>query len=186
MTNDEENKRLMLAYQAGSEQAFQQLYKNNQSRLFRYIVRVLKDRGAAEDIFQDVWMTVIKSNLSYKAEFGFSFTSWLFCIARSRCMDYFRKNNIKFVPIENEDSESFYCAINSDVAHNFMILKAHERLEHCLTKLPIEQLEVFVLRQESELTIPQIADMTETPLETVKTRLRYALKRLRDCIGDAY
>lgn len=182
----ETNENLMLCYQAGSEKAFRELYKNNEYKLMSYLVRVLKDRTVAEEVFQEVWTTIINSSPTYKAGGSGSFRAWLFLIAHSRCMDYFRKNNIKFAPIENEDGEEFYCATNSDVAYNLMISKAYERLQHCVGKLSIVQREVYVLRQESELTIPQIADILDVPLETIKTRLRYALERLRACMGDAY
>ncbi|MCB1657891.1 MAG: sigma-70 family RNA polymerase sigma factor [Pseudomonadales bacterium] len=179
------NEDLMVMYQAGNQAAFNTLYKTHESKLMRYLVRKLKDRSVAEEVFQDVWLTVIKTSPTYKAGLG-SFTGWFFSIAHSRCMDYFRKNNKTFMPLVNEEGEEFYCDVNSDLEHNLIIKKAHERFEHCLKKLPVEQCEVFILRQESELTIPQIAEIIQTPLETVKTRLRYALQSLRRCIGDAY
>ncbi|MCB1658624.1 MAG: sigma-70 family RNA polymerase sigma factor, partial [Pseudomonadales bacterium] len=180
------NEDLMVMYQAGNQAAFNTLYKKHESKLMRYLVGILKDRSVAEEVFQDVWMTVINYSQKYEKEFRGYFTAWLFTIARTRCMDYFRKNNKTFMPLANEEGEEFYCAVNNDLEHNLIIKKAHERFEHCLKKLPIEQCEVFILRQESELTVPQIAEIVQTPLETVKTRLRYALQRLRDCIGDAY
>jgi len=176
MTNDET---LMMQYRNGNAQAFEQLYARHKGPLYRYLFRQTSDHTIADDLFQEIWINLIKARDRY--EHRAKFSTYLFRIAHNRLIDYYRSKK-SAIPVSYQDDHDpdlleaneinqpdKQAEITSNI-NNLIIL---------LEKLPEAQREVFLLKEESGMTLEEIAEVTGTNKETVKSRLRYAVKKLR-------
>lgn len=179
---DASDEALMLAYGAGDAAAFEQLYARHRGRLYRYLLRQLRDNTLADEVFQDVWQRVISArmgwtNSSESADAGFA--TWLYTIAHHRLGDHWR--SLKHRPAAPADADE-RTALVADPDTPERVLSEFERrrqLQLALDDLPEEQREVLLLRLEQELTLEEIAEVTGVGRETVKSRLRYAMDKLR-------
>ncbi len=169
---------LMLNFQRGNEAAFRQLYDKYRAPLLRFVHRLTPDVAATEEIAQETWMAVIRGRERYfpKARFA----TYLFSIARRRTMDRWRKRGqFPEAQLQGEDPDE----TSGPVIHEPEWCSDNEALGVALlaaiTALPLLQREAFLLRAEAGLSIEEIAQVTGTNMETAKSRLRYALRRLR-------
>jgi RNA polymerase sigma factor (sigma-70 family) len=179
--SDEE---LMLRYAAGDPAAFELLYRRHRGPLYRFLLRQAGD-AAAEELLQDVWIRVINSRDRY--EVRAKFKTWLYTIAHNRLMDLHRSGG-RALLIAGEQGEALIAeAPDGDLAVEVRLdnKRALERLLAALAELPDEQREAFLLQQESELSLEQIAEATGAGRETVKSRLRYAFAKLRAALGES-
>ena len=171
------DEQLMLAYGAGDTAAFELLYSRHRGPLFRFMVHQLRDHATAEELYQDVWQRVVTARQRYAPEAKFS--TWLFQIAHNRLTDHWRAlRHRPPAPIDAEERT----AREADPQTPERQLSAFEerrRLQLALEELPAEQREVVLLRLEQELSLEQIGEITGVGRETVKSRLRYALDKLR-------
>jgi RNA polymerase sigma-70 factor (ECF subfamily) len=178
--SDEE---LMLRYGGGDAVAFEALYRRHRGPLYRFLLRQVSDAAAAEEVFQDVWMRVINSRGRYEARAKFS--SWVYAIAHNRLMDFYRANG-KADFLGQEEGEEALESLPADDLPAHVLLdrkRAAERLFAELARLPEAQREAFLLQQEGELSLEEIAAATGVSRETVKSRLRYAVAKLRASLG---
>jgi len=170
---------LMLRYGEGDAGAFEALYRRHRGPLYRFLLRQLGNTATAEELFQDVWMRVIDSRRRYQPRAPFS--SWLYAIAHNRLMDFYRASGrARF--LAQEDSEEALDALPSDDPPAEIRLerkRAAERLLVALTELPEVQREAFLLQQEGDLSVEEIGAVTGVSRETAKSRLRYAVAKLR-------
>ncbi len=179
------DEQLMLSYQGGDAGAFQTLYARHKGRLYRFMLRSVKNAGETDELFQDVWMRVIESRARYapSAKFG----TWLYTIAHNRMMDHFRRNSLRAVDAP-EDVQAAAEAIPLRAGEQPEALAETRedlrRLAAAIAALPHAQREVFLLHEESGLSVPEIADATADNAEAVTTRLRYALQKLREALRD--
>jgi RNA polymerase sigma-70 factor (ECF subfamily) len=168
---------LMLAYGAGDAAAFEQLYARHRGPLFRFMLHQVREHATAEELYQDVWQRVVTARQRYAPEAKFS--TWLFQIAHNRLTDHWRAlQHRPPAPADAEDRP----AREADPQTPERQLSAFEerrRLQLALEELPAEQREVVLLRLEQELSLEQIGEITGVGRETVKSRLRYALDKLR-------
>ena len=178
---------LMLRYARGDVGAFEELLARHRRPLFGYLCRMLKNAELAEDIFQEVFIRVMKARTRYKKTAKFS--TWLYRIAHNTCVDALRRENYRRTESLSEprnaraDSEmTLEDALPSPNPGPDVELERREfseTLRMCLERLSPEQREVFVLRQYQNLPFKEIALATGTSESTVKSRMRYALKSLR-------
>ena len=180
MQDRPEDSALMLRYQEGDLAAFDRLYRRHKDSLYRYLLRLSFNRHTAEDVFQDAWGKVIKARLNYRPTARFS--TYLFRVAHNCFIDHVRRNK-RHGNETREDPD-----LNPDpgdapeqVAERLL---ARERLEQALRDLPDEQRDVFLLYEEGGLSLGDIASVTGVSRETVKSRLRYALSKLRAALKD--
>ena len=174
---DASDETLMLAYAAGDAAAFEQLYARHRGKLYRYLQRQLRDNAVADELFQDVWQRVIASRSGWKPDAGFA--TWLYTIAHHRLGDHWR--SLKPRPSAPADADERMARV-ADPDTPERVLSEFERrrqLQLALDDLPEEQREVLLLRLEQELTLEEIGDITGVGRETVKSRLRYAMDKLR-------
>ena len=174
---DASDETLMLAYAAGDAAAFEQLYARHRGKLYRYLQRQLRDNAVADELFQDVWQRVIASRSGWKPDAGFA--TWLYTIAHHRLGDHWR--SLKHRPSAPADADERMARV-ADPDTPERVLSEFERrrqLQLALDDLPEEQREVLLLRLEQELTLEEIGDVTGVGRETVKSRLRYAMDKLR-------
>ena len=182
MTDEE----LMLAYAGGDAAAFERLYAKHKGPVFRYVLRSVKARGEAEELFQDVWMKVIEARARYAPRA--KFTTWLYTIAHNRLVDHWRARGLTLVSTDEGDEESGIAEPAAPPsAEPHRVHEARETLDRfaaALAALPLAQREAFLLHHEGELTAREIAAATGTNEEAAKSRLRYATAKLREAIAD--
>jgi RNA polymerase sigma factor (sigma-70 family) len=169
---------LMLAYRDGDAGAFETLYTRHRGALFRFVLRGASDRGLAEELYQDIWMRVIEARGRYTPQA--KFTTWLYTIAHNRLVDHWRRKGLSIVPLEEEDLPGGA----PDPARTLQGRQALERFAAALEGLPLAQREAFLLHEEAGLSLAEIAAATGTNEEAAKSRLRYAMAKLKAAVGD--
>lgn len=183
MTDARSDDTLMLAYRDGDTVAFELLYGRYRKRLYRYFYYACGDRAAADEMFQDTWTRVIDARARYRRRSGFK--RYLFRIAHNRLVDHWRARarmpamdgdeSLRNLPAGGPDSPE--AAVGNT--------QLHGELMRALMALPPAQREAFLLQQEAGLSREAIASKTGVGVETVKSRLRYAVGRLRKALRPA-
>ena len=168
---------LMLAYAAGDVPAFEQLYARHRGRLYRFLLRQLRDGALADELFQDTWQRVISARAGWTPEAPFG--TWLYRIAHNRLKDHWRA--LQYRPPAPIDSDERTARIPDHDTPERTLSEFEQRrqLQLALDELPEEQREVLLLRLEQDLTLEEIGAITGVGRETVKSRLRYAMDKLR-------
>jgi RNA polymerase sigma-70 factor (ECF subfamily) len=167
----------MQAYAGGDMAAFEALYRRHKDPLYRYLLRGTSSPDLAAELFQDVWKNLVQSRLRYRPDAPFG--AFLFKLAHNRLMDHFRMQRpTTAVPEDLPAPET------ERPDHTVERRAQASRLLRALALLPAEQREVIVLREERDLTLEQIAEIQGVGRETVKSRLRYALAKLREVLDD--
>ena len=173
----------MLAYRVGDASAFEALYLRWRGPLYRYFLRQCGHAGQAAELFQDVFMRVIGAAAGYEPTARFS--TWLFRIAHNRLIDHWRKSGREPVdPLERGD-EADDCEFDLPAPEGVAPDRQAEQKElahalmAALNELPEVQREAFLLAEEGGLTLEEIASISGVGRETVKSRLRYAMGKLR-------
>ncbi len=176
------DEQLMLAYRGGDADAFTALYTRHKGGLFRYMVRSVKDRAAAEELFQEVWMKVIDARGRYEPQA--KFTTWLYTIAHNRMIDYWRRRGMELVSLDEEGAIEPPAPASTQPERRAELNQSGRRLMTALEGLPVLQREAFLLHEESGLSVAEIAAATGTDAEAAKSRLRYAIAKLRGALSD--
>ena len=189
MTDEHSDEALMLRYQSGDAAAFDELYARHRGGLYRFITRQCRVRERAEEIFQEVWMSLIQAAERYRVEA--QFRTWLYTMAHNKLMDYFRGNvraEAVLYEVKDDDGE---VATNDGIASRTMepLVQAESRQQgeailRLLTALPAPQREAFLLYEEGGLSIEEIAQATGVSFEAAKSRLRYAVAKLREGLAE--
>jgi RNA polymerase sigma-70 factor, ECF subfamily len=172
---------LMQRYQRGNNEAFQLLYGRHRASLLRFVKRMAPDGGEHEEIAQETWMAIIRGRERYSPRARF--VTYLFSIARRRTMDRWRRRG-RSPEWEPEAAEpDFFAAPTQYEPENQANNAAFGAdLLQAIEALPILQREAFLLRAEGGLGVEEIAAVTGTHRETAKSRLRFALNRLRTAL----
>ncbi|CAN5139385.1 RNA polymerase sigma factor [soil metagenome] len=172
---------LMLSYRSGDAKAFETLYGRYRGGLYRYLLRQCGDPEIASDLFQEVWSRVVKARNSYRPTARFN--TWLFRIAHNCYVDHYRREQRR--PTAGEPGCADWADDPSERPEaQTQDLERAERLLAALDKLPAEQREAFLLREEAGLSLGEIGQATGVGRETAKSRLRYAVQRLRDALTE--
>jgi RNA polymerase sigma-70 factor (ECF subfamily) len=174
----------MLAYRDGDAAAFAELYQRHRGGLYRFVLRQCRDRARADELFQDIWMNVIAARSRYMPSAKFS--TFLYLCARNRLIDHFRAKGRNLE--ESDDPDDPLDPPAPAAAQPDQALERRQRAARLLAAieaLPASQREAFLLHEEGELTLEEIAKITGVGRETVKSRLRYALSRLRAHLEEA-
>ena len=168
----------MLAYGGGDAAAFETLYARHRGGLFRFVLRAVKEHGAAEELFQEVWVRVIEARERYAPKARF--ITWLYTIAHNLLVDHWRKKGLSLVALDGDDVPSE----SANPARQAEAREALARLVHALESLPAAQREAFVLHEEGGLSVAEIAAVTGVGEEAAKSRLRYAMTKLKAAVDD--
>jgi RNA polymerase sigma-70 factor (ECF subfamily) len=178
----------MLAYARGDAAAFERLYGRHKGPTFRYFLRHTSDRGAADELHQDVWLKVVSTRERYVA--AARFTTWLYTLARNRLADHWRaRRGNRFTSLDDDDDshrpeDGDAPAGHDDPLDLVIDAQAGQRLQQALIEVPAAQRDAFLLHVEAGLSLGEIAALTGAPAETIKSRLRYAYRRLRSALED--
>lgn len=172
---------LMLAYRDGDARAFEALYARHRGGVFRYVLRQVGFRAAAEEVFQEIWTRIIAARGRYRVEARFA--TFLYSVAHNCVMDHFRSRPpVHLVSIDGNAQDEAAAVPGPEQEQPERVLarrQTAQRLLRALALLPDEQREAFLLREEGELTLEEIAQVTGVGRETAKSRLRYAVVKLR-------
>lgn len=184
VTRDED---LMLAYVSGDAAAFDVLYGRHRGGVYRYLLRQCHHGGTADELFQDVWMNLIRARASYVPTA--KFTTWLYRLAHNRLVDHYRAGaRLKLVSADDEVYADAVANLPGAGGNQPQAIAENRelgaRLRAALAGLPPVQREAFLLQHEGGLSLADIAELTGAGIETVKSRLRYALAKLREILGD--
>ena len=171
---------LMLRYKDGDIAAFETLYRRHNDPLYRYLLRRCRHRDTAEDIFQEVWGKIVKSRSSYRP--SAKFTTFLYRVAHNCFIDHVRRNKRHTSNTELDAELHSHPGEQPETLTERSLAK--ERLSKALLELPDEQRDTFLLHEEAGLNLDQIAAVTGSNRETAKSRLRYAVNKLRAAIDD--
>ena len=180
---------LMQAYSAGDARAFEVLYTRHRGPFWRYLTRLIGSSAEGEELFQDAWQRVIVARESYVSaganaeSSGSPFRAWLFRIGHNLAMDRLRHKNIAPESSMDDNVLQFPAHSEAEPEQISMSAQSHERLMQSLAELPAEQREVVLLRAEGELSLEEIGALTGHGRETVKSRLRYALAKLKHSLA---
>jgi RNA polymerase sigma-70 factor (ECF subfamily) len=180
---------LMLRYRDGDAAAFDQLYARHRTALFRFISRQCRQAERAQEIFQEVWMKVIGARDRYRPDESAQFRTWLFTIARNAVMDYFRSQARGDAELfENDEEESVVVQLPAPRTELPDVRAASreqgEAILKALEALPAPQREAFLLYEEGGLSIEEIAKAAGITFEAAKSRLRYAVAKLREGLRE--
>ena len=178
------DEQLMLAYAGGDAAAFEALYARHKGPLYRFVLRSVKAAAEAEEIFQDVWMRAIEARARYQPTA--KFRTWLYTIAHNRFVDHWRAKGLSVVPLENDDGTTIDVPAgpSAEPHRRAEARQSVARLLEAIAALPAAQREAFLLHEEGGLSVAEIAAITGTNEEAAKSRLRYAMNKLREAIGD--
>lgn len=177
MTNPITDEDLMLAYAAGDIAAFDTLYGRHRGALYRFIVRGITPRASADECFQETWARVVAARARYRPEAKFG--TWLYQIAQRLMIDQYRRQRPQ-VSLD-DDEAPLQLPDDGEAQPERQLTRFEEarRLQQALDELPDEQRIVLQLRLEQELSLEGIGEITGVGRETVKSRLRYAMDKLR-------
>ncbi|WP_144638409.1 RNA polymerase sigma factor [Bordetella genomosp. 13] len=174
---------LMLAYGAeGDTAAFDALYARHRAGLYRYLLRGTRNPQTADDLFQETWSRVIDARARYRPEARFS--TWLLQIAHNLVVDSYRRQPARATVDDAEDVLAAMPAPEHEQPEQQVSqFQARRSLQRAIEQLPDEQRQALLLKWEQDLSVEDIAQITGTPRETVKSRLRYAIGRVRAALG---
>ncbi len=187
---DESDGALLRKFSAGQTDAMERLVHKHGSSVYAFVRRFLGNEPVADDVYQEVWLKVIR--YADRFEGRSRFTTWLFQITRNVCMDHRRSTHRRKqgVSLDRDGGQSPDGAegvpLRDQVADrgpstDERVAGDEERsaIESAIAQLPEEQREVLLLREKTELTFEEIAEMSGLSPNTVKSRMRYALLNLR-------
>jgi RNA polymerase sigma factor (sigma-70 family) len=185
--SDDSDEALMLAYARGNATAFERLYLRHKGPTYRYFLRHTSDRGAADELQQDVWLRVVRARERYATDARFR--TWLYTLARHRLVDHWRaQRGVHFTPLD-EAGDDVPTGLDDradgdDPLERVIDAQAGRRLLDALASVPAAQRDAFLLHVEAGLSLADIASVANVPVETIKSRLRYAYRRLRAALED--
>lgn len=176
--DSEDDAQLMQAYADGDLRAFEALYARHKGPLYRYLVRQVHDRELANDLFQETWSRVVSSRARYERRAKFQ--TFLYTIAHNCFVDHWRRSAVRPIANEEEDAEQLVAAPASERPEVLAERgELRDRYRAALQELPGEQRDAFLLYEESGLSLEEIGKITGVSMETAKSRLRYAVAKLR-------
>jgi len=182
--SDDEDAQLMLAYARGEMRAFETLYSRHRAALYRYLVRQARDTEIANDLFQEVWSRVIVNRVRYEPRA--KFRTFLFTLAHNCFIDHCRRLKSRPAGASVDEADAADLLATDDDARPESALERAEttrRYRAALATLPQEQRDVYLLHEESDLSLEEIACVTGVGTETAKSRLRYAVGKLRTALA---
>ena len=190
----------MIAYARGDAAAFEQLYARHRTGLYRFVRRLLGGALAAQadEVYQDTWLRVVQARRRWQPRPDARFRTWLYTLAHHRAVDLWRRSGREVsldadaaapgAPWQPDGGQGAWrrWPAPADGAHGADLAfwrRAGERLLRCLDELPLAQRSAFLLHHDDGLPLAEVACALEVGFETAKTRLRYAMSKLRTCMG---
>ena len=187
---DESDEALMLRYRDGDVRAFELLLGRHRRPIYNYILRFVGTPAQAEDLLQETFLRVIRGASTYEKQA--KFTPWLYTIARTLCVAADRRGKLRRAasleaPLRS-DGDGTLLDVLADpqpgVDRRVIGKQMGERIEAAIRGLVDEQREGFIMREILDLPFREIAEIVGCPENTVKSRMRYALEKLRESLEE--
>ena len=190
---DATDEMLMVRYQRGERKAFAELVRRHNRPIYNFVLRQLRVPSMAEDVTQDVFMRLVQNAAEFKHEARF--LTWLYTIARNLCIDQLRKlSHRRHASLDQPTSDGPEGKTLAESVSDPNPMTSAERsasssevgdsIVRAIESLPDDQREVFLLREVANLPFREIAEITGVGENTVKSRMRYALDRLKDALSE--
>jgi RNA polymerase sigma factor (sigma-70 family) len=185
MLTDLSDESLMLRYCAGDILAFKELYRRHSVNLYRFIAWRAPRQDWVEEITQDSWTSLHRARSTYQPQA--SFRTYLYQIARNRLIDLLRQHNALLAGDlgQNDQGDELFEHLadqtQDQLSPEAELMKKQQivGLHAAIQALPGEQKEAIILQQFNDMSLEEIAQLSDVPVETVKSRLRYAMRKLR-------
>ncbi|MBA4386836.1 MAG: RNA polymerase subunit sigma-24 [Verrucomicrobia bacterium] len=181
------DRELLERYAKGDVDALGRLVERHRRGLYGFVVNMTRNTAEADDVFQDVWVKVIRRMETYTEQ---NFGGWLLKIARNVVIDRSRKRKPDIsLDAETEEGGSMMQTLKAkdpDPTQGLDAGHLGKRIALAVEKLPDEQKEVFVMRVQSDLSFKEIAEIQGVSINTALARMQYALAKLRAILGNEY
>lgn len=176
-----EDKQLIVSYLEGNQQAFEILLNRHRERIYTSIYLFTKDRDLSEDIFQDVFIKIVKTLRDGKYNHEGKFLQWALRISYNMCVDNFRKMKRRTKVNSTETFDIFDVLESGEDSMETTMIKSqmHKQVRKLVDDLPQEQREVVILRHYADMSFKEIAQVTQVSINTALGRMRYALINMR-------
>ena len=175
---DYTDEQLLLQISSESSGAFDELYFRYGQKMFSYFFRMLwKDKQLAEDLTQELFLKIMKNAQAFSA--GRSFTTWVYSIAHNMCKNEYRKKETRLKHHEMSKGNNFITE-----ASNPDLKRFKTALHQCTSELSEEKRSLFLLRFQENLSVPEISSILNIAEGTVKSRIFYLLKEMKDKLKE--
>ena len=184
MTRNTDDKVLMVRYRQGEVVAFESLYARHKGPLYRYFLRQGFGTESSAELMQEVWMKIIRAKDRYEPTA--KFTTYLYQLAHNCLVDQYRRSAHKLAQ-KMDDADIDVAQLPATTANpeaDALRNESTQQFRAALANLPDEQREAFILKQEAELSLADVAYVTGVSTETAKSRLRYAFSKLRQQLAE--
>ncbi len=185
MESSSDDEALMLRYRGGDAEAFDLLYARHKGPLYRYLLRQCATAEIAQELFQDVWLGLIKARQNYSVQA--KFTTYLYRLAHNHLVDHYRRQSRRPSESHHGQDDDPWDQLEADCGteppNQVHCQQLAIQLMDAIRSLPETQREAFVLKEEAGLSLQDIAQTTGVSIETTKSRLRYAVTKLRRLLG---
>ena len=179
MAKNVEEYRLVLLAQTGDRDAFDELFKSVQEKLYQYIFHITQDRVISDDLFQEVLITIFKQ-IRWLREQEF-FRAWMYRIATRAAFKALKKKN-RFKETSYEDMGELEKDV-PDVEAQIILKETLESVSSAISKLSPASRSVLSLRYLEGMTIREISTLVDIPVGTVKSRLSYGMMKLKEVMN---
>ena len=184
MTDEE----LAMDYVNGNNRAFDELLFRHQSKLFSYILFVVRDREIADDLFQETFVKVITKLQEGKYSPSGKFSAWMMRIAHNVIMDLYRGLKVQKIVDTSADNDLSNISTNDlysmDIESQYVNAQVLKDVKKLMNFLPASQREVVYMRYYQQLSFKEIAEMTNVSINTSLGRMRYAILNLRRMVKE--
>ncbi len=185
------DRELVDRYVAGDESCLTELVHRHKRRMFGFIMKLVRNRTLAEDIFQETFFKVIRSLKGGNYNEEDKFLPWAMRISRNMIIDHFRRaGRIRMIShVRNQDGEADDIFNVIDVGERINIRhiekrQTHRQIRHLIKKLPSEQRQVLIMREYLDMSFNEICDLTKMNLNTALGRMRYAVLNLKKMAAE--
>jgi RNA polymerase sigma-70 factor (ECF subfamily) len=177
---------LVRQYIEGDHSSLEALIKKHESKIFSYIMLIVKDRHLAEDIFQDTFIKVINTLRAGAYNEEGKFLPWVMRIAHNLIIDFFRKSK-RMPMVENSEDYDIFETLrifDQTIEDKMVVEQIHRDVQSLIEYLPEEQKQVLKMRHYSDMSFKDIAEQTNVSINTALGRMRYALINLRKLVDE--
>lgn len=180
------DKDLIQHYLDGHDKAFEVLLNRHKEKIYTSIYLFVKEQSKAEDIFQEVFIKIIKTIRNGKYNHEGKFVQWAMRISYNMCVDHFRKAKRRSIVHPTDEFDIFDVIENPDLNREETLIldQTHAKLRKLIDLLPPEQREVVMLRHYADMSFKEIAQLTRVSINTALGRMRYALINIRKMIEE--
>ena len=177
---------LMRRIKGREEEALAELYDLYNRLLYGLIISIVKKREEAEDVLQEVFITIWEKASTFNEDKG-NVYSWIITLTRNKAIDRIRSKGYKTQQKASQDVDAPEFSLegdNFDPLETTIFSDRTELVRKALTEIPDKQSEVLKIAYYSGMTQQEISDKLKIPLGTVKTRMRQGMLKLKDILGE--